>query len=85
MTKTRNQPRTAAVAAPVRDEAPASTKTARLLAMLKTDDGASVEEISDALGWLQHTVRAALTGLRKKGHDVVRAKQGSVTTYRIAR
>lgn len=46
MTKTRNQPRTAAVAAPVRDEAPASTKTARLLAMLKTDDGASVQEIS---------------------------------------
>jgi len=84
MTKTRNQPRTPAVAAAVRDEAPASTKTARLLAMLETDDGASVEEISDALGWLQHTVRAALTGLRKKGHDIVRGKHGSVTTYRIA-
>ena len=85
MTKTRNQPRTAAVAAHLQDEAPASTKTARLLAMLKTDDGASIEEISDALGGLQHTVRAALTGLRKKGHDVVRAKQGSVTIYRIVR
>lgn len=85
MTMTRNQPRTVAVGAAVPDEAPASTKTARLLAMLKTDDGASIEEISDALGWLQHTVRAALTGLRKKGHDVVRAKQGSVTTYRVVR
>lgn len=60
------------------------TKTDQLLAMLKTADGVSIEDISNALGWLQHTTRAALTGLRKKGHSIVRTKQGSVTVYQIS-
>ncbi|WP_374524601.1 DUF3489 domain-containing protein [Sphingopyxis sp.] len=60
-----------------------TTKTARLLAMLRAPAGASTEEIGEALGWQQHTVRAALTGLRKKGHAIMRGKQVSVTTYRI--
>ena len=59
------------------------TKSQQLLAMLKTPDGVSIEELSNSFGWLQHTTRAALTGLRKKGHAVVRGKQGSVTVYRI--
>lgn len=32
---------------------------------------------------LPHTVRAALTGLRKKGHAIVRDKRGEETCYRI--
>ena len=59
------------------------TKVEQLLALLKTPDGVSIEELSNSFGWLQHTTRAALTGLRKKGHPVVRDKQGSVTVYRI--
>lgn len=66
------------------NDARASTKTERLLAMLRQSEGASLEEMSEALGWQQHSTRAALTGLRRKGHDVVRDKQGSVTIYRIA-
>lgn len=81
MTKTRNRTDNA-TAVPVAD--PASTKTARMLAMLLQSEGASIEEMSDALGWQQHSTRAGLTGLRKKGHKVVRDKQGSVTIYRIA-
>lgn len=61
----------------------APTKTDQLLVMLQTPDGASIEELSDRFGWKQHTARAALTGLRKKGHAVIRDKQGSVTVYRI--
>lgn len=61
----------------------APTKIDRLVAILKSPDGASIEELSDSLGWLAHTVRAALTGLRKKGHVIVRGQQGSVTVYRI--
>ena len=59
------------------------TKTGQLLAMLQTPDGVSIEELSDRFGWMQHTTRAALTGVRKKGHAVIRGKQGSVTVYRI--
>jgi hypothetical protein len=58
------------------------TKADQLLAMLKTPDGVSIEELSNSFGWLQHTTRAALTGLRKTGHAVIRGKQGSVTVYR---
>jgi predicted ArsR family transcriptional regulator len=63
----------------------APTKTDQLLVMLQTPDGASIEELSDHFGWMQHTTRAALTGLRKKGHAVIRDKQGSITVYRIGR
>lgn len=59
------------------------TKADQLLTMLKTPDGVSVEELSESFGWLQHSTRAALTGLRKKGYAVTRGKQGSVTVYRI--
>lgn len=59
------------------------TKVDQLLEMLKTPHGVSIEELSNNFGWLQHTTRAALTGLRKKGHTVVRGKEGSVTVYRI--
>ena len=33
---------------------------------------------------LPHTTRAALTGLRKKGHAVDKFKRDDVTCYRIA-
>ncbi len=59
------------------------TKAEQLVTMLKKPEGISIEELSNSFGWLQHTTRAALTGLRKKGHPVTRSKQGSVTVYRI--
>lgn len=60
------------------------TKAQQLIVMLKKPDGVSIDELSNSFGWLQHTTRAALTGLRKKGHAVIRGKQGSVTVYRIS-
>ena len=60
------------------------TKTDQLIALLRRPDGASIEEMVEALGWLPHTARAALTGLKKKGHDVVRDKAGSVTVYKVS-
>ena len=38
--------------------------------MLSTDMGATLDELTGATGWLPHTARAALTGLRKRGYDV---------------
>ena len=61
----------------------APRKTDQLIELLRRDGGASIEEISEAFGWLPHSSRAKLTGLRKAGHAVERGKQGSVTTYRL--
>jgi hypothetical protein len=36
--------------------------------------GASISELQKALGWLPHTVRAAITGLRHKGFEVTRSR-----------
>jgi hypothetical protein len=36
-----------------------------------------------ATGWLPHTTRAALTGLRKKGHVIEKTKRDDATCYRI--
>lgn len=61
----------------------APTKTDQLLILLNTPHGVSIEQLSDRFGWLKHTTRAALTGMRKKGHAIVREKKGSVIVYRI--
>ncbi len=64
--------------------APRSSKSANVLALLRRPDGATLAELVAATGWLPHTTRAALTGLRKKGHAVERSKRGEETCYRIA-
>lgn len=59
------------------------TKGGMLLSMLQRDDGATLPDLISATGWLPHTVRAALTGLRKKGHAIERGKRDGVTCYAI--
>jgi len=45
----------------------AASKQSQLIAMLRQPDGATIVEITEALGWLPHTARAAIAGaLRKK-------------------
>jgi hypothetical protein len=60
------------------------SRTDQLIAMLRTADGASIEDLCKRFGWLPHSARAAMTGLRKRGLDVQRSKAGTVTIYRIA-
>ena len=56
---------------PLRPSAPrGGTKLARVLALLERDHGATIDELIAATGWLAHTTRAALTGLRKRGYAV---------------
>ncbi|GJD42073.1 DUF3489 domain-containing protein [Methylobacterium bullatum] len=43
------------------------TKRALIIAMLQRDDGATVGDLMAATGWLAHSTRATLTGLRKRG------------------
>jgi hypothetical protein len=42
------------------------TKQATLIAMLRTPEGATIEEISAALQWAPHTIRGAMAGALKK-------------------
>lgn len=60
------------------------TKTAEVLALLERAEGATLGQLIAATGWLPHTARAAMTGLKKKCHVITSDKPaGSVRTYRI--
>jgi hypothetical protein len=66
------------------DPAPARvTKQCLLIEMLSQEGGASLQAIVGATGWQSHTARAALTGLRKKGHAIERFRGDEETRYRI--
>src|ERR1019366_8575735 len=51
------------------------SKIAAVIALLSRNTGASLPDLVAVTGWLPHTTRAALTGLRKRGYDVTRARQ----------
>lgn len=60
------------------------TKRAILIALLARADGARLDDMTGATGWQRHTVRAALTRLRKEGFSVERlVREGEGARYRI--
>ncbi len=73
--------------APERPAQRKGTKQAMLIEMLRTKDGATLDEITSATGWLKHTARGVISGQLKKrlGLNVVTEadpRRGRV--YRIA-
>ena len=58
------------------------TKQALVIGLLERKRGATIDEMVKATGWQPHSVRAALTGLRKRGIEVTRERKDGVTTYR---
>lgn len=74
----------AAAPEPVAAELPPVSKSAQVVALLQREHGASLGDLVDATGWLPHTTRAALTGLKKKGHLIASEKVDEVRRYRIA-
>ena len=66
------------------DEPRSGSKLARIIKMLSRKSGATLQALVDVTGWLPHTTRAALTGLRKRGYEVVLERQdGKPSIYRI--
>ena len=64
----------------------AGTKKALVIEMLSGSAGASIDALVSATGWLPHTTRAALTGLRHAGHCIERSKgEDGVSVYRLIR
>ena len=79
----------ASAEAPTTDTARSSapregTKLARVVGLLQRDCGATLQELIEVTGWLPHTTRAALTGLRKRGYAVTidRSHKERGSTYR---
>jgi DNA-binding IclR family transcriptional regulator len=72
------------IAAPTSPAPRQGTKIALVVELLQRDQGAKLDELIDATGWLPHTARAALTGLRHRGYDVrlERGENGRASVYR---
>ncbi|WP_374435583.1 DUF3489 domain-containing protein [Tabrizicola sp.] len=86
--KTKTRPATedkgpeSAVAVPT-SKPPRQTKAALLRAKLSEPGGASLAALIEATGWQAHTLRAALSGLRKEGLTLTRRREGEDTIYAI--
>ena len=66
------------------DEPRAGSKQALIVKMLSRKSGATLDALVEATGWLPHTMRAALTGLRARGYTVLLERQeGKRSTYCI--
>lgn len=92
------EPKTETIASPEKTETSATaehvtppaepkppSKVEAVLTLLERAEGATLDELVEATGWLRHSTRAALTGLKKKGHQITRAKVEGVSRYSIAR
>ena len=56
-----------------------------MIDLLQRSEGATLPNLIEATGWLPHTTRAALTGLRKRGYAVARERIDQESSiYRIA-
>jgi hypothetical protein len=65
---------------------PRGSKRAQIIALMQRKSGATLDEMVEATGWLPHTTRAALTGLRHKAFDITKSKEkGNKTVYRLSR
>jgi hypothetical protein len=62
---------------------PRQTKAALLRARLSAPGGVSLAALIEATGWQAHTLRAALSGLRKDGLSLTRRREGDDTIYAI--
>lgn len=65
---------------------PRETKTANLRKLLSRKAGADLTTLQSATGWQPHSIRAAMSGLRKAGYRIDRvepAKPGGSAAYRI--
>ena len=66
--KATDKPNSAASSTPTSPRG--GSKIAQVIELLPRRDGATLAELVAATGWLPHTTRTALTGLRKRGYAV---------------
>ena len=72
--------------APIQAKTNKPTKAAIVGRLLSRPRGASLGDITAATGWQAHSIRAFLTGLRKKGVNLEREqRRDGATGYRIVK
>jgi hypothetical protein len=62
------------------------TKTAKVQAMLRRPNGATIDALCRATGWQKHSARAALSVLRRTGAKIERRPAetaGAAATYHL--
>ncbi len=57
------------------------TKAALVVSLLARADGATASELISATGWQLHSLRAFISGLRKRGHAVSRSREKGEARY----
>lgn len=66
------------------EPAPKITKKALVEQLLKSDKGATIEELCKKTGWQKHTVRGHLSILKKAGANITSERVDGVRRYRVA-
>ena len=69
-------------ATPAKSEA--TTKSQQVTDILSREGGATLKEMATLAGWLPHSTRSFMTGLKKKGYVIESDKIDGVRRYRIA-
>lgn len=59
------------------------TKHQQVIDLLAHESGARLEVMSTKVGWLPHSTRAFMTGLKQKGYVLESEKVAGVRRYRI--
>ena len=64
----------------------AGSKQARIIGLLQRPEGATIDQMANAMGWQRHTVRGLISGALKKklGLDIVSEKTDRGRCYRIS-
>lgn len=66
------------------EDAPKITKKAMVEQLLKSDKGATIEELCKKTNWQHHTVRGHLSILKKAGANITSERVDGARYYRIA-
>ena len=62
----------------------APSKTDLLTNALSQPGGATIEQLCSVTGWQSHSVRAAVSGFKKQGIEITRAKTDGKSVYAVA-
>lgn len=70
---------------PTTAKARTTPRSTELRKRLRRKSGATIAELQEVFGWQPHSVRAAISGLRKAGDTVERFQSPRGNAYRIVR
>jgi hypothetical protein len=62
-----------------------TSKIDKVIGLLSRPNGATLDDLVGATGWQPHSARAALTGMKKKGHAINSEKIDGIRHYRVGK